>query len=218
SQAGDGCVGEWSCHRTGTGPCKCDGMESVRRCWGRERHAPSERSAARDGDDAVSGSTTGHVRAGARRWTAVQLSHAGAADFTEGLMTIQIGREAVAKTLARLTGTNGIGANLPAALIAPGSGTPVPRIEQMRAQNVPAELAERSEIVKYPAVNVFCQKIVNDQREKFRRFSGRILVAVEVRYGQDRLDGIESRLECYVDAAVQTLEKSSGDWGDGIFY
>ena len=42
----------------------------------------------------------------------------------------------------------------------------------MRAQNVAAEMAERALGMKYPRVNVYCEKIVNELREKFRTFSG----------------------------------------------
>ncbi len=88
----------------------------------------------------------------------------------------------------------------------------------MRAQNVAADLAERSTAVKYPAVNVYCEKIVNNLTEKFRTFSGHVQMAIEVRHSQDRLDGLQDALELYTDAVMQVLDASRGDWGDGMFY
>ena len=63
---------------------------------------------------------------------------------------------------------------------------------QVRAQNVAADLAERSSTVKYPAVNVYCEKVVNQLTEKFRTFSGTAQMAIEVRHSQDRLEGFRT--------------------------
>jgi hypothetical protein len=89
---------------------------------------------------------------------------------------------------------------------------------QVRSQNVAADLAERSAPTHYPVVHVYCEKIVNDLREKFRSFSGTARMAVELRYSQDRLEGLEEVLEEGVDAAAGALQASKGDWGDGMFY
>jgi hypothetical protein len=83
---------------------------------------------------------------------------------------------------------------------------------------VAAQIAEHALGVKYPAVNVNCDKIVNDLRQKFQTFSGHVQMAIEVRHSQDRLEGMEDNLELYVDAAMQMLDGSRGDWGDGMFY
>jgi hypothetical protein len=59
---------------------------------------------------------------------------------------------------------------------------------------------------------------VNDLRQKFQTFSGKVQMTVEVRQSQDRLEGMEDKLELYVDAAMQMLDGSRGDWGDGMYY
>jgi len=89
---------------------------------------------------------------------------------------------------------------------------------QVLAQNVSIELAERSTDVQYPAVNVHCEKIVNQLKEKFRNFSGQALMAIEVRVSQDRLGGLEDQLQSYVDAVTQVLDQNRGDWGEGMYY
>ena len=89
---------------------------------------------------------------------------------------------------------------------------------QILAQNVPVELAERSTAVQYPAVNVYCEKIVNQLKEKFRNFSGKAVMSIEVRVSQNKLEGIESQLQSYVDAVTQVLDQNRGDWGEGMFY
>lgn len=90
--------------------------------------------------------------------------------------------------------------------------------DQIAAQNVPAELAERSTDVQYPMVSVYCEKIVNQLKEKFRNFSGKAITTVEVRVSQDRLAGIESQLQSYIDAVTQVLDGNRGDWGEGMYF
>jgi hypothetical protein len=72
--------------------------------------------------------------------------------------------------------------------------------------------------MQYPAANVYCEKIVNSLAEKFRSFSGNVQTTVELRYSQDRLDGLEATLENYADAIMQVLNANRGDWGSGMFY
>ena len=52
--------------------------------------------------------------------------------------------------------------------------------------------------MQYPAVNVYCEKIVNSLTEKFRTFSGSVQMTIELRHSQDRLDGLQDELEMYV--------------------
>ena len=91
-------------------------------------------------------------------------------------------------------------------------------LNQILAQNVSIEFVERSIEMRYPAVNVYCEKIVNQLKEKFRNFSGKAIMAVEVRVSQDRLDGIENQLQMYVDAVTQVLDQNRGDWGEGMYF
>ena len=89
---------------------------------------------------------------------------------------------------------------------------------QLTAQNVAIDLAERSQDVTYPAVTVYCDKIVNQLKEKFRAFSGIAVMTIEVRVSQDRLDGIEGQSQMYLDALTQVLDQNRGDWGEGMYY
>jgi hypothetical protein len=89
---------------------------------------------------------------------------------------------------------------------------------QLLAQNVPIDLSERSTDVTYPAVSVYCDKIVNQLKEKFRVFSGIAVMTIEVRVSQDRLEGIEAQSQMYLDAVTQVLDQNRGDWGEGMFY
>src|SRR6266567_7227292 len=57
--------------------------------------------------------------------------------------------------------------------------------QQIFTQNVAQTLVERAMEVKYPTLSLYCEKITNDLREKFRTFSGKAHMAIEVRVSQD---------------------------------
>jgi hypothetical protein len=133
-------------------------------------------------------------------------------------MTAKIGSAVTAKVMTRITGSSGMNSGL-AALTQPDRMLAgFLDTAQVRTQNVAADLAERGGVVKYPAVNVYCEKIVNALTEKFRTFSGNVQMAIELRHSQDRLEGLQDRLELYADSAMHMLDTSRGDWGDGMFY
>jgi len=112
------------------------------------------------------------------------------------------------------------GLNACVSTLAQAKNTNVPPVGQSQVllQNVSIELSERSTDVQYPTVSVYCEKIVNQLKEKFRNFSGKAVMAIEVRVSQDRLGGIEDQLHTYVDAVTQVLDQNRGDWGEGMYY
>jgi hypothetical protein len=91
-------------------------------------------------------------------------------------------------------------------------------IKDIVALNASVEISEKTGFVQYPALLVYCDKLSNTLKEKFRQFSGAAHVFVEVRHSQDELAGIESNVEVYVDAVCALLDNSRGDWGAGLFY
>lgn len=86
------------------------------------------------------------------------------------------------------------------------------------ARNVSPEIAEKSTGAAYPTFHVYCDKVSNGLREKFRTFSGAARMTVEVRASQDRLELLEQHLGVYVDAVTAVLDGNRGDWGLGMFY
>ncbi len=105
-----------------------------------------------------------------------------------------------------------------AAIRAAAGGAPLVPIRQITQQNVGVETSDKSGLAKYPAALVYCDKLGNKLREKFRQFSGTASMVVEIRYSLDRLDNIETELQVYVDAVCALLDDHRGDWGDGAFY
>lgn len=93
-----------------------------------------------------------------------------------------------------------------------------PGMQEALAQNVAADLIEKSSAVKYPTLHVYCERLVNLQREKFRTFSGKAMLTAEIRVSQDRIEEIEQYLNRYVDAVTRVLDANRGDWGGGMFF
>lgn len=126
----------------------------------------------------------------------------------------------VAGRLMEILSAPASGLNSALADLSASEGIRLPLVppELLRAQNVSAELSDKSAAAKYPAVHVYCEKLSNTLREKFRTFSGTARMVVEARVSQDRLEGLEQHSQRMVDAITNVLDSSRGDWGGGIFY
>jgi hypothetical protein len=129
-----------------------------------------------------------------------------------------IANAAIRKTTDLFTAPAGLNAALMDLTKADAISIPSFDQRQVLQQNVASELVERSLDLRYPAVVIYCEKIRNELTEKFRTFSGAVRLSIEVRLTHDRLDGLQSAAETYVDAVMQVLDRSRGDWGSGMYY
>src|SRR5580658_10562334 len=87
-----------------------------------------------------------------------------------------------------------------------GSNQQAPGIRTIVALNASVEISEKTGKAQYPALLVYCDKLANTLKEKFRQFSGKAHVVVEVRHSQDNLDGMGGRVDVYVDAVCALLD------------
>jgi hypothetical protein len=85
-------------------------------------------------------------------------------------------------------------------------------------RHVAADVAEKTSGVRYPIVYVYCEKVVNDLREKFRTFSGTAELSVDIRVSHEHMDDLQSLLQNYVEAVTDVLDKRRGQWAKGVFY
>ena len=131
---------------------------------------------------------------------------------------LQIAGPSTQKVLGVLAAPDGLPAAVEALNLQQGLRLAAISSQQIIAQNVTPDVSEQSTANNYPLVYVYCNKVANLLREKFRTFSGETQMVVEARVSQDRLDQIESNLQAYVDAITQVLGNSRGDWGDGVFF
>ena len=81
-----------------------------------------------------------------------------------------------------------------------------------------ADVAEKTSGVRYPVVYVYCEKVVNDLREKFRTFSGTAELSVDIRVSHEHMDDLQGLLQAYVEAVTDVLDKRRGQWAKGVFY
>jgi len=105
-----------------------------------------------------------------------------------------------------------------AAMIANDSTLQAVSARTIVAMNASVDISEKTGYVQYPLVLVYCDKISNTLKEKFRQFSGTAHVVVEARYSQDKLADLQTNTEVYADAICALLDASRGDWGSGLFY
>ena len=85
-------------------------------------------------------------------------------------------------------------------------------------QHVSAEIAERAGNIRYPVAHVYCDRVVNQLREKFRTFSGTAQLNVELRVSHDHIGELQKQLQTCVEAVTDVLDRRRGSWGGGIFY
>jgi hypothetical protein len=98
---------------------------------------------------------------------------------------------------------------------ADGAAATIPAVLE---QFVSADVAEKAAAVKYPVIHVYCDKLVNKFREKFRSVSGTVSLVAEIRVSSDHLQDLQQVLALHVDVVTEVLHRRRGDWGDGIFY
>jgi hypothetical protein len=84
--------------------------------------------------------------------------------------------------------------------------------------NIAADLLEKSAGVTYPHFYVYCEKLTNTLKEKFRTLSGTARMAIEVRASQDRLEGLDEQVHLLTDAVVAVLDGNRGVFGAGMFF
>jgi hypothetical protein len=130
----------------------------------------------------------------------------------------RVGSQALQKVMEMLQSEESLPAAVAAISAAEGVELPVLKPAQIRALNAAPDVVERSAGARFPSLHVYCERVSNLLREKYRRFSGTVRMAVEIRDSRDRIEGLEDEVRYYADAVAQVLDSNRGDWGDGVFY
>ncbi|MES1257284.1 MAG: hypothetical protein ABUS51_02595 [Acidobacteriota bacterium] len=98
------------------------------------------------------------------------------------------------------------------------SSLSAPGIRSIAVLHAGVDIIEKSGQAHYPALLIYCDKLSNSLKEKFRRFSGKAHLTIEMRHSEDRIEALDSGTQVYVDAVCALLDDSRGDWGGGAFY
>jgi hypothetical protein len=83
---------------------------------------------------------------------------------------------------------------------------------------VAADVAEKASTARYPAIHVYCDRVSNTLKEKFRVFSGSAQLNIDVRVSHEHLDGLQEQLQIYVESVTEVLQRKRGTWGMGVMY
>jgi hypothetical protein len=104
--------------------------------------------------------------------------------------------------------------------ISAGIKTTVPLIasEQVVLSSIPMELADQNAQLSYPRVCVYSSNLKNSQIEKFRSFSGQVMLVAEIWASGDLITDVDAWIHFYVEGVANILQNNIGDWGNGMFY
>jgi hypothetical protein len=130
----------------------------------------------------------------------------------------RIGTIATSALTGHLKGAHGLSDKVGELSMASDIRLPLITVTDILERNVAAELAEKTSGVRYPVVYVYCEKVVNDLREKFRTFSGTADLCVDIRVSHEHMDELQPSLQAYVEAVTDVLDKRRGSWTGGVFY
>ena len=124
-----------------------------------------------------------------------------------------------ARKLAGLLTTNDLLAQTITSL-AQETGITIPVIssDQVVVSSAARELGDREIESNYPRVCVYSSQMKNTQEEKFRSFSGGIVVAADIWASGNLLGDSDQWVHYYVEALTSILRANRGDWGDGFLF
>jgi len=124
-----------------------------------------------------------------------------------------------ARKLAGLLTTNDLLAQTITSL-AQEAGITIPVIssDQVVVSSAARELGDREIEFNYPRVCVYSSQMKNTQEEKFRSFSGGIVMAADIWASGNLLDDSDQWIHYYIEALTAILRANRGDWGDGFLF
>ena len=99
-----------------------------------------------------------------------------------------------------------------------GAEIPPLTSEHITGNFASTEIADESPKTQYPTVSIYCERLANTLDEKFRRFAGKISVAIDIRVSHDHLAPLSESLHWYVEAVTRVLEAARGGVADGLYF
>jgi hypothetical protein len=105
-------------------------------------------------------------------------------------------------------------------VLAAQTGIVVPAIpsSQVVLNSASNEIADKEILLSYPRVCLYSSQIKNAQREKFRSFSGSIVVVAELWASGNLIGDADQWIHFYVEGLTSILRANIGDWGDGFSF
>lgn len=125
-------------------------------------------------------------------------------------------REVVAVLHNLLSSEQGISQSWAAGSEAAESGVPRVASDQISTNNIPASLLSQQSAIRYPRFQVYCDRVENQMREKFNRFSGTAHLTIEIHHSGEKWEGVSSSLGLYIQSVTDVIESHRGELGDGM--
>jgi hypothetical protein len=124
-----------------------------------------------------------------------------------------------ARKLASLLTTGDLLAQTIAGL-SQNAGVTVPPIasDQVVLSSAAREIGDREIQFNYPRVCIYSSQMKNTQQEKFRSFSGGIVIVAEIWSSGNLVDDSDQWIHYYVEGLTSILRANRGDWGDGFLF
>ena len=122
------------------------------------------------------------------------------------------------KLLNLLTANNALSQAIQTSAAAAGQETAPLNSAQIIGSYVGPDMGDLDLQLSYPRVCIYAIQVVNNQREKFRAFSGVVAMSVDVWSSASLEQPTEMALHFYVDGIAGILRANIGDWGDGCRY
>ena len=88
--------------------------------------------------------------------------------------------------------------------------------EQIIGSYVNPDMGDLNLQMTYPRICLYAGQVTNNQREKFRAFSGVVSVIADVWSSASLEQPVETALHFYVQGMADILQANLGDWGDGF--
>jgi len=104
--------------------------------------------------------------------------------------------------------------------IAEQTGQVLPPIAntQIVITSISPDLADKNAQLTYPRVCVHATQVNNTHMEKFRSFSGGLVVVTDLYFSSNLITPTETGLHYYLQGIASILQANEGDWGDGFYY
>ncbi len=88
--------------------------------------------------------------------------------------------------------------------------------QQIISSYVNPDMGDLNLQLTYPRVCIYASQVANNQREKFRAFSGTVSVTADVWSSASLEQPVETALHFYIEGIAEILQANLGDWGDGF--
>jgi hypothetical protein len=104
--------------------------------------------------------------------------------------------------------------------LAVSNGTNIPPIdsEHVVLSSVSNDVGDTDSRLGYPRVCLYSSGYRNSQNEKFCSVSGIVNATADIWASANLVDDTDRWIHYYVQAVSLLLQRSAGDWGDGIFF